>query len=201
MKRFYLLLILCLLSQPVWAKTIPVQAMNNLSTENPPSTYSVRILDEITLDKDLVLKVDDIVHGEIVDVKDPKRLKRDATFTFIPKSITSTNGQVVKISNSYLAKYTTQIDKAQLAQTIALGVGSYFVKGLSIGVNAVEGMVKNEQDNRLKSGLVSAYEGSPLSYVQKGQEIEILKEQVFFLNFQVNNEMYDEPNYEYTKLD
>lgn len=84
-----------------------------------------------------------------------------------------------------------------MAKPAALGVGSYFVKGLSIGYSAVEGAVKNEDDGRIKSGAKAAYESSPFSYVEKGSEIVIPKGQNFLLNFKLKDEA-DEPNYEYT---
>lgn len=197
MKR--IALILCLLAQPVLAKTIPVQALHDFSTVNPPSEYSVRVLDELVLDENVSLKENDILEGKIVDVKNPKRLKRNAVFTFVPEVLKSESGQIVEIKGYYPAKFTTKLNKGQIAKSAALGVGNYFVKGLSMGYSALEGAVKNEQDNRLKSSVVSVYENSPLSYVEKGHDIEIAKEQIFLLNFKVKNEE-DLPNYEYQEL-
>lgn len=181
------------------AKTIAVQALDDFSTQNPPSNYSVKVLEELELDEQVTLKENDVLKGKIVEIKDPKRLKRNATFTFVPEILTS-NGEIVQLKGYYPAKYTTKLDKKQLAKSAALGVGSYFVKGLSMGYNAIEGAVKNEEDNRLKSGAVSLYENSPLSYVEKGEDIEIEKEQIFFLNFKVKD-VEDLPNYEYQELD
>lgn len=94
-------------------------------------------------------------------------MKRDATFTFVPLYYTNTVKNVVRINGYFPAKYTTKLDKGELAKSAALGVGSYFVKGLSIGYSAVEGAVKNEDENRIKSGAKAAYESSPFSYVEK----------------------------------
>lgn len=196
MKR--LILILCLLAQPVMAKTIPVQALEDFSTENPPKNYSVKVLDELVLDENTSLKQDDILEGKIIDVKNPKRLKQNAKFTFVPEVI-KTNGKTIELKGYYPAKYTTKLNKGQMAKSAALGVGNYFVKGLSMGYSAIEGAVKNEQDNRFKSGAVSLYESSPFSYVEKGKEIVIAKEQVFLLNFKVKD-AEDLPNYEYEEL-
>ncbi len=198
MKR--LVLILCLLSQPVIAKTIPVQALADLSTENPPKVYAIKILQDLFLDENTTIKEDDILYGRIVDIKDPKRLKRNATFTFVPETLKTYEGEVVELKGYYPAKYTTKLNKGQIAKSAALGVGSYFVKGLSMGYSAIEGAVKNEKDNRFKSSVTSVYESSPLSYVKKGHEIEIEKEQVFLLNFKVKDEE-ELPNYEYQELD
>ena len=88
-----------------------------------------------------------------------------------------------EVSQDITASYTEPIDKGQAAKNAALGVGNYFVKGLSMGVAAVEGAVKNEEDNRLKSSVVSVYEASPLSLANKGEDIEIKQSQVFYLKF------------------
>ncbi len=204
MKKLYLyyLLILGLLTQPTLAKTIPVQALEDFSTENPPHTMHVKVLDGIVLDENLLFENGYIVEGRIVDVTNPKRLKRNATFSFVPVSFTDDKGNVTYIKGYYPAKYTTKINKGQLAKSAALGVGNFFVKGLSMGYSAVEGAVKNEKDNRFKSSVNAVYEDSPFSYVEKGGEIIIKKDQNFFLNFKVKDEPDEEevPNYEYVEL-
>lgn len=197
MKKFFVFLALLMFSSPVLAKSIPVEALNDFSTENPPKTMDVKILSDIVLDETTTLSQGDIVHGQITDISDPKRLKRDATFTFVPIYYANNAKNVVNINGYFPAKYTTKLDKGGLAKSAALGVGSYFVKGLSIGYSAVEGAVKNEDENRIKSGAKAAYESSPFSYVEKGSEIVIIKGQHFLLNFKQKDET-DEPNYEYT---
>ena len=202
MKKYLscIILGLALLSQPVFAKTIAVEAINGFSTEQPPEKVSVKFLEDVTFDENLTVKAENIVEGKIVDVTDPKRLKRNATFSFIPLNYTDENGQNVLIKDTYQAKYTTKVNKGQLAKSVGLGVGSLFVKGLSIGYSAVEGAIKNEKDNRFKSSVNEVYQESPLSYVEKGEELIIEKGQIFFLNFKTKEEEKDVPNYEYTEL-
>lgn len=191
-----------MLSQPVLAKTIAVEALSDFTTENPPKEMSIKLLEDIAVDDTLTIKAETIVDGNVVDVTDPKRLKRNASFTFVPTSYKDERGQVVVIKNYYPAKYTTKINKGQLAKSAALGVGSFFVKGLSIGYSAVEGAIKNEKDNRFKSSVTEVYQDSPLSYVEKGEELVIEKGQLFFLNFRTKDDVpeEDKPNYEYTEL-
>lgn len=198
-----ILCILGLLSQPVFAKVVAVQALDDFSTENPSRMMSVKMLEDITLDETLTFKTGDIIEGKVVDVTDPKRLKRNATFSFVPLSYKNENGEVIEIKGYYPAKYSTKLNKGEIAKTAALGVGSFFVKGLSIGYSAVEGAIKNEKNNRFKSSVTEIYEDSPFSYVEKGGEIIIQKDQPFFLNFKVNDEPDEDdlPNYEYKELD
>lgn len=191
-----------MLSQPVLAKPIAVEALSNFTTENPPKEMSIKLLEDIAVDDTLTIKAETIVDGNVVDVTDPKRLKRNASFTFVPTSYKDERGQVVVIKNYYPAKYTTKVNKGQLAKSAALSVGNFFVKGLSIGYSAVEGAIKNEKDNRFKSSVTEVYQDSPLSYVEKGEELVIEKGQLFFLNFRTKDDVpeEDKPNYEYTEL-
>lgn len=204
MKKFCwtIFLLLIILSQPVLAKPIAVEALSDFTTENPPKEMSIKLLEDIAVDDTLTIKAETIVDGNVIDVTDPKRLKRNASFTFVPTSYKDERGQVVVIKNYYPAKYTTKVNKGQLAKSAALGVGNFFVKGLSIGYSAVEGAIKNEKDNRFKSSVTEVYQDSPLSYVEKGEELVIEKGQLFFLNFRTKDDVpeEDKPNYEYTEL-
>lgn len=191
-----------LFCQPVMAKTVAVEAMSDFSSENPPKTMQIKALEDVALDEKITVKAESVMSGKVVDVISPKRLKRNATFTFVPLNYTDVSGKVEEINNYYPAKYTTKINKGQLAKSVGLGVGSFFVKGLSIGYSAIEGAIKNEKDNRFKSSVTEVYQDSPLSYVEKGEELVIEKGQLFFLNFKTKDDEKEEvvPNYEYTEL-
>lgn len=202
-KIFISIVVMFILCQCTFAQTIPVQALADLSTEHPPKNYSIRVLENLYIDEDKVLfNGGDVLEGKIIDVVRPKRLKRDATFTFVPTVCKSIDGSVTKITEYYPAKFTTKLDRGELAKSAVLTVGNHFVKGLSMGVNTIEGVVKNEKDNRFKSGVNSLYESSPLSYVEEGHHIVIQKDQSFLLNFKIKHEDDENlPNYEYTPLD
>lgn len=202
-KNLYLLvLIFGLLCQPVLAKTVAVEALNDFSTENPSARMSIKILEDLAIDDNVVFSEGTVVDGKVVDVTDPKRLKRDATFTFVPLSYVDKNGKTIDVKGYYPAKYTTKISKGELAKNVGLSVGNFFVKGLSLGYSAVEGAVKNEKDNRFKSSVTEVYKDSPFSYVEKGTELVIEKNQMFYLNFKSKDDEdeSDLPNYEYTPL-
>lgn len=199
---YLLVLIFGLLCQPVLAKTVAVEALNDFSTENPSARMSIKILEDLAIDDNVVFSEGTVVDGKVVDVTDPKRLKRDATFTFVPLSYVDKNGKTIDVKGYYPAKYTTKISKGELAKNVGLGVGNFFVKGLSLGYSAVEGAVKNEKDNRFKSSVTEVYKDSPFSYVEKGTELVIEKNQMFYLNFKSKDDEdeSDLPNYEYTPL-
>jgi hypothetical protein len=199
MKNLFLLFTLIFFSQGVFATVVPVEALEDFTTAEPVSYYSVKVLEDFELSTNLKIKEGAVLYGKIIDVQSPKRLKRDATFTFVPQSV-RVDGHKSEIKGEYPAKYTTPLDKKALARTAVLGVGSYFFKGLAIGVNAIDGAIKNEENNRIKSSVESVYENSPLSYVEKGEDLVIKKGESFLLNFKVQTEE-NLPNYEYTELD
>ena len=94
----------------------------------------------------------------------------------------------------------TDVTVGSVAKTGAIMLGDKVISGFfGSGVALVQGAVKNEQGNRAKSAAVSVYENSPLSYINKGKELEIQKGQVFVMSFkQIKDEEEDKPNYEYT---
>lgn len=189
MRKFILLLFTILICSPVWAETVIVEALEDFSTDNPPQTLKVKALSNITLDDNLTLIKGDIIKGEILGVKDPKRLKRNATFSFKLLSYESVDtGLINKIEKEYIGKYTTKLNKADIAKSAALTVGNYFIHGISLGFNAIEGAVKNEENNRLKSSAVSVYQSSPISYVEKGHELNIKKNDAFYLKFKTSDD-------------
>ena len=167
----------------VYAKTVEVSALSPISTANPSESVSVKILEPVELQQGQIIEAGSTLTGQLVDVKSPKRLKRDAGFSIKPKSYVSLDGVKHDLNLNIKASYTKPLDKGEVAKNAALGVGNYFVKGLSMGVAAVQGAVKNEEGGRVKSSVVSAYEASPLSYAEKGEDLDIQSGQHFYLKF------------------
>ena len=204
MKKILLTLI-CLsqISACFAADYLKVTAMEDFSTDSPKDTFNVRLREEGTLGK-YELPTNSILHCQVLQVVDPKRGKRNAVFFVKPLTYTQGN-QTLKIQEEMYGKYTTvvlskeEIKKLPYGKMIkngALMVGSYFVKGLSIGVAFVEGVAKNEQDNRLKSGVTNAYEESPISLVEKGEQLDIKTGDDFYFVFKTEEDV-QEPNYTY----
>jgi len=182
-KCFGFLILLAGLCNPVFAQTVAVNSLDTFSTEAPPETISVKLLDPLELSETQILTPGTVISGNLVDVVSPKRLKRDAVFSFSPVTATDENGKSQNLNLNIKASYYEPVDKAEVAKSAALSVGNHFVKGLSIGVAAISGAVKNEEGNRLKSTAVSVYESSPFAIVKKGEDLYIDKDQIFFLKF------------------
>lgn len=191
-KKFFLTFIVFAITgvlSSVCAKTIEVLSLSDFSTANPPASITIQLLDSVDLDENTTIDAGATVNGKLVDVVSPKRLKKDATFSFVPTSYKDKNGETKMIKADVTAKYSKTLDKVQLAKSAAVGVGGFFIKNLGVGVAAIEGAVKDEEGNPIKSAAVSVYEASPVSYVEKGKDLEIKVNQIFYLKFpKVENE-------------
>ena len=207
MKKIIILLMALLLPSSVFAAVqVKVSAVDEFHTKKPADSIRVKVREDIVLG-DYDLKQNDILKCSVCKVDNPKRGKRTAVFYVHPTSITSSD-QVRSINEDYYGKYSkTVLSKEELKnikpgkviKKTALTIGSHFVKGLSTGVAFAEGVIKNDEDNRLKSGVVEAYKESPLSYIDKGEELDINTGDEFYLVFNIkDDEEPDEPNYSYT---
>ncbi len=195
LRIFLCFLGMLLLAPSVLAATMCVRAVTPFSTETPTDTMTVKLLEEYQLSDSLTLPVGTVINGTVSDVVSPKRLKRDATFSFIAQKYDDGHGISGNFDKNYIGRYYQKIDKKEVAKSTSLAVGSFFVKGLSLGVNAVQGAIKNEEGNRFKSSAKNVYDNSPLSYVEEGQELDIKPNDIFWLKFKTATD--DEPNYEY----
>ncbi|MBO8430253.1 hypothetical protein IAC76_02590 [Spirochaetes bacterium] len=198
--KLFLSIAICSFGVAVYAETMQVMALSDFSTENPSEYIEVQIYNDVMLDENLSLRSGYRMKAKVVDVVSPKRLKRDAKFSIIPVSYKDFSGVEHPIEKEHVGKYSPKfdIDKGQLAKDAALAVGNHFVKGLSLGYHAVEGAVKNEEGNRLKSSVVSVYESTPLSYANNGEEIVIKKNDFFSFKFKKDKNNKDKDDSEDT---
>ena len=169
---------------------IHVAAVEEFDTIKPLQQIDVRVIEPSALGSYL-LKSGDIIHCNVIKVTDPKRGKRSASFAVCPTSYT-TEGNTVAIEENYYGKYASKIiskeelknvDKAKIGKKAVLTAGNFVVKGFSSAVSMTQGMIKNEEGNRLESGVKQVYKDSPLVYVEKGEELEIKPGDSFYLIF------------------
>ena len=192
-------LILTLSAVNAASDKVHVSMINEFNTANPSQKIDVQVIENGALGSH-ILKTGDILHCNVVKVTDPKRGKRSATFAVCPTSYTS-NGETVTISENYYGKYADKVlskeelkkvDKVKAGEKAVLTVGNHFVKGLTAGVTLAEGMIENEEGNRIQSGVKKVYKESPLSYVEKGQELNIEPGKQFYLLFKPSSDIKDE---------
>ena len=208
MKKFLLLLSAFLIINPVLAKNVKVQAMSDFSTAKPPKTWKVKVLESFVADNGIIVNTNTVIDGDIINVKSPQRLKRNATFKFVPKTYYNPqDGTTKAVKRDFEGKYssTSNIDKKDLAKTGAISAGNMLIGSfVAPTVGLVEGVVSNKSGNRAKSAVVGAYERTPLSYVNKGKEIEFKQGQVFVMSFKLKGEEDNTenlPNYSYEVIE
>lgn len=184
--RKFLLTILAFLFLPcmAFAEDMKVMALTDFSTDSP-SEIKVQVLQTVSLDEDVNIEIGSVVVGKMVDIIPAKRLKRDATFSFVPSYFITPAREKFVFNRTYTGKFSPkiEIDKADLAKSAALSVGNFFVKGLTTGFYAVQGAVKDEKGNRLVSSVNNVYENSFLSYFEKGGATCIKAQSMFTFKF------------------
>lgn len=204
MKKIILLLTLLSIISPAIAKNVKVEALSSFSTANPSKTWQLKVVEGFVADNGIVVHPNTIFEGRIIDVTSPKRLKRAASFTFVPLTYYDPLVGLTKdVERDFQGKYSskTEMTAKNLAKKGALTAGNVLVGSfVAPAVGLVEGAVKNDEGNRAKSAVVSAYENTPLSYASKGKELEFKKGQVFIMNFKLKDEEQikeNKPNYSY----
>ncbi len=204
MKKILLILSALLIMSPVIAKSVKVEALSNFSTANPTKTWKIKVLEGFVADNGVAVHPNTIIEGKVVDVTSPKRLKRAASFTFVPQTYYDPQVGVTKdVKRDFQGKYSarSELDAKTVAKKGALTAGNILVGAfVAPAVGLVEGAVKNGEGNRAKSAVVSAYENTPLSLANKGKELEFSRGQVFIMNFKLRSEeeiQEDLPNYSY----
>ena len=201
MKRIFFILIALLVINPVFAKNVKVEAMSDFSTANPPKTWQVKVIEDFVTDSGFKVNAGSIIEGRIEDVKSAKRLKRDSSFKFIPVFYYDSQiGSTKQVKMEFVGKYSklSEVDAKTVAKKGAVTAGNLLITPfLGAGVALVEGTVKNEEGNRAKSAAVSVYESTPLSFCNKGQELEFAKGEIFIMSFRVGEDEVNKPNYTY----
>ncbi len=188
MKKLVLFIFLMFLSvTSVSAKSIKVEAMSDFTTANPPETWKVKVVESVTTKQGFDVTSGSVIEGRIDNVVNPKRLKQNAKFVFVPiKYYDVVDGKVYPIEQNFKGKYSPNTDTSikSVAKSSAVMVGNHFADGLfGPGVALVEGAIKNQEGNRAKSMAKSVYKALPISYIDKGNEIVVNKGQVFIIKF------------------
>lgn len=181
-KLFLIFTILFFTVQPSYAKIYGAKALTDFDSSNPPKTFFFETLEEVDVDG-MSFMSNTVFKAKPYKIKDPKRLKQDSTIVLKVISYTYDN-KTYPIKDLYV-KYTTEFDKVGATKNAALTVGNCFVKGISIGYKTIEGVVKNEEGNRFKSGAMAAYDATPVSFVEKGDYIKIKEGNLLYLKFKI----------------
>ena len=201
MKKIFITLFLLLVNVSLCqaATQLKVVALKEFKTAEPSKTLDVKVLQSGTLGQ-YDIGVNSILHCQVLQIVDPKRGKRNATFFVRPLSYT-VNDTTCTIDEEFYGKYSKfvlskeeikEIPAGKVIKKAALTVGNYFVKGLSTCVAFAQGVAKNEKQNRFKSGVANAYEESVLSYISEGEQLDIKVGDDFYLVFKTKEDEENE---------
>ncbi len=170
------------------ADNIYVEALEDYSSLKPAKTFKVKLLKPIH-SENLSLFEGDIINCVLYKTTNPKRAKRDAQVYFILDTYIDEKGEH-KFNQKFLAKYSETVLSLESIKSIspktaikktASTVGDQFFAGVSYGISFLDGLVTNSEGNRLKSGAKQVYKDSFLSYVEKGEDINVEAGDAFYL--------------------
>ena len=181
-KILYISAILLFGAMSALADTSAGKAMTEYSSVTPPpvgTNFSVELTKEADLVEYGTYMPGTVFTGKITENIGVKRGKRDAKFVFEPDTATY-EGEVRNVKNVITVKVSQykDFDFQNAAESAAQsGVGFALrnsIPFVSQGISFAKGAIrKNNSGNRLKSGAQQVYKDSPLSYVEKGNELII----------------------------
>ena len=186
MKKFLFILIF-LTTSAFASDKIHLQALQDYNSSNPNETFSAQVLETSVMDN-IVLLEGDKINCVLLKIKNPKRAKIDAKVYFQIVSYENPRG-LHEISKKLTAKYAKRvlnkeevinIPPKKVAKTALSIAGGAVVEGFSYGVSFVDGLITNEEGNRLKSGAKQVYDDSFVSYIEYGQDVDIKTGDVFY---------------------
>lgn len=178
MKKLFIIFAMFLLATPAFANTsLIVECLNGFTTSSPNENISVRALEDIEFDNGIIFNKNDIIVGNVIEVVDPKRAKRDSYIIIEPKFYKNSKGETLPIEQgSWSAKVVDYkpFSAKDAAEKAGVGVVNLFAQGASTVYYFGKGLIKpNEDENRIKSGVKSAWENSFLSYIEKGEAFSV----------------------------
>lgn len=184
MKKFFVLMTFLIFSVlSVQAKNIRVQALQDFSTKNPSSTFLIRTVQDEFLPDETFLPADALIYAAVLRVEGPKRGKRNGYIKLVPEKFVY-SGKTVDIKNSNLfaiITYYRPIDTKDLAFNVARKTANIMFHGVVSAIQFVQGVVENEEDNRIKSGVMNVYRDSFLTYIEVGKELNVRRGDILIL--------------------
>ncbi|MCR5265055.1 MAG: hypothetical protein K6E29_00500, partial [Cyanobacteria bacterium RUI128] len=108
-KICFLISMIMLLCLPAQAEVMAVQAITTVSTDKPDSVIKVKVIRDCKLG-DVELKIGYILEGKMLNVINPKRLKRNASFTFYPTYYHDLNGDVIRFTKVYVGEFSPKFE-------------------------------------------------------------------------------------------
>ena len=180
----YLYVICLFLLIPAFAINIVAQSMTDIGKDCKNSKFRAKVIKGASFKNNFSFIKNDIIEGTIIQYVEPKRAKRSAYVILRPDCVIRNNAKTSYNYKDIEAKVIIHKEKdvkemgVKGGVSAGLTVGSRYAPGLSQAYYFTKGAVHPEKDkNRLTSGVKSVYDNSVLSYVEKGNDIHIKKDE------------------------
>lgn len=185
MKKFLSLfvIVVCFLASSVQAKTIKVEALQDFTTVNPAPTFRIKTLEPEELPFDTFLPKNTVISGILLKANAPQIGKRNSYIELIPTEM-SYKEKVIPLRNSKLTAVIVAyapLSNKEIAVNVARKTANIFLRGLISVVEFVQGAAKAKDGERVKSGVLNAYEDSFFSYIEPGKDLNIHKGDTVYL--------------------
>lgn len=171
---------------------IVVKSLNDFSSQNPSTHIAVQVEDNYKMPNGEILPKGIIFNGEVIDIIQPKRGKRDGYIYYKLTEYKYNNSGFIKIKNENLiakVKEYSELDLKETAISAGTSVAGLFVEHISYPINFARGVISPYEDtSRLKSGLKKTYEKSMFSYISKGDCMEFKNGDKIILIFKYHEE-------------
>lgn len=179
---------LCLpiLCATAYGAFLHVETITPFATPDPPEMVRLKSLSELQLSQDILIQNGDILTGELINIKKPRRLKRNATFKYRINYIKTSDGKNIEVTEYNVGRYASvaNVNKRKVATSTALKVGELFASGITVSYRAIEGAVESrgEGASGVALGAVeNVYDNSIFGYIKKGVEIQKKAGDKFYL--------------------
>ena len=151
---------------------IVVKSLNDFSSQNPSTHIAVQVEDNYKMPNGEILPKGIIFNGEVIDIVQPKRGKRDGYIYYKLTEYKYNNSGFIKIKNENLIAKVKE-----------------YSEHISYPINFARGVISPYEDtSRLKSGLKKTYEKSMFSYISKGDCMEFKNGDKIILIFKYHEE-------------
>ncbi len=192
-KYFVLFLVFLFYTAPVFAAGVLVQSREPFSTKFPRRYVSFKVLEDYKLKNGISFEYGSVIKGRMLEVKLPKRGKRDAYFVFMPESYTVPSKNLTKSLRyknleAKLSGYE-KLNKVKLIEKTGVYASGVVIPGVSQAYWFSKGVLKPKYgQTRVKSGVNSVYENSPISYIEQGDELVVKEGRFLKMNFYLANQ-------------
>ena len=191
MKKIILtLMILSLTVLSAKATNVVVESLEDIDKNDINKIFSAKVLEDASLNSEIIFSKDAIFKGEIVKMVDAQRGKRSGYIVIRPVSLEyngleeTFEGKNIEAKVQGYSKKSWKDTSLKAGVSAGLKVGNRYIPGFSQVFYFSKGLIKPAEDKtRLESAITSVYENSPFVYFNKGDELNINTGDMLVLKF------------------